>query len=93
MKTVQTLYGTFNDDQLKVLRGAIDEMCVCMEKVASQKEDIKAIVTATYEELKIPKKIINRMAKAQFKQSFGKEVVENKEYEALFETTFNVKAD
>lgn len=92
MKSVQTLYGTFNDDQLKVLRGAIDEINRHMEKVASEKEAMKDIVTATYEELKIPKKIINRMAKAQYKQSFGVEVVENKEYEALFETTFNVNA-
>jgi hypothetical protein len=93
MKVVQTLYGTFNDDQLKVLSNAISEINVCMEKVASEKEAIKDIVNAVYDELKIPKKIVNRMAKAQYRQSFSKEVVENKEFEALFETTFNLKTN
>jgi hypothetical protein len=91
MKVVQTLYGTFNEEQLQILGNAISEIIVCMEKVASEKESIKDITDAVYDQLKLPKKIINRMAKAQYKQSFSKEVVENKEFETLFETTFNVK--
>lgn len=93
MTTIQTLYGTFNEEQLKTLRKAIDEMNVYMEKAQNDKEHMKDIINYVHEELKIPKKIINRMAKSHFKQTFGKEVVENKEYEALFETTFNVKAE
>ena len=49
------------------------------------------IITIAHDELKIPKKILKRMAKTQFKQSFQVEVAESKEFEALFESMQEVK--
>ena len=89
--TVQTLFGSFNEKQLKDLNDRIDEIVFLLEKRQENTESTKIIVDETYEELKIPKKIIKRMAKTKFKQSLQLEVAEDKEFEALFEGISKVK--
>lgn len=91
MATVQTLFGTFNDEQLKALKGAIEEINHSMNLIDVQNTQIKDIVNATYDSLKIPKKIIKRMAKVYYNQSLQTEVAEFKEFEALFEGITEVK--
>jgi hypothetical protein len=91
MATIQTLFGTFNDEQLKTLKGAVDEMVLVMHKADTLKGDMKDIVDSTHDLLKVPKKIIKKMAKVQYKQSFQTEVAESKEFEALFEGISEVK--
>jgi hypothetical protein len=91
MPVIQTLFGTFDDKQLKELRGAIDEINEHMYQLDQKKRMIKEIVDLTYDNLKIPKKIINRMAKVQYNQSLQSEVAEFKEFEALFEGITEVK--
>lgn len=83
--TVQTLYGTFDETQLKTLKNAVDEMEAVMHKMDSQKEELKDILDATHDALSIPKKIIRKIARVQYKQSFATEFAESKEFEALFE--------
>jgi len=82
---VQTLFGTFTDEQLKALKGAISEMVVVMHKQDALKVEMKDILDATYDSLKVPKKILRKMAKVEYKQSFQEEIAESKEFEALFE--------
>jgi hypothetical protein len=91
MTTVQTLFGTFDDDQLKALKGAIEEINHSMNLIDVQNTQIKDIVNATYDSLKVPKKIIKRMAKVYYNQSLQTEVAEFKEFEALFEGITEVK--
>ena len=88
---VQTLFGNFTDEQLKNLKGAIDEMIIVMHKQDTLKLGMKDITDATYDLLKIPKKILRKMARVQYKQSFQEEVAESKEFEALFEGITEVK--
>jgi len=85
MATIQTLFGIFNDDQLTALKGAINEMETVMHKMDSQKQEMKDILDATFDSLKVPKKILRKMARVQYKQSFQEEIAESKEFEALFE--------
>jgi hypothetical protein len=85
MDKVNTLFGSFDEKQLKALRSYVDEIVVHMNRNQSNNEAIKSIVEVANEELKVPKKIVKRMAKTQFKQSFQTEVAESKEFEALFE--------
>jgi len=85
MTTVQTLYGTFNEEELETLKNSIDEINVCMSKMDVEKQNIKGILDATFDRLSIPKKIIRKMAKVKYKQTFQEEVAEQKEFEALFE--------
>lgn len=91
MTTVSTLFGDFDDTKLKQLKGYVDEVVVHMNRNQSNNEAIKDIVTVANEELKVPKKIIKRMAKTQFKQSFQTDIAEDKEFEALFESMLDVK--
>jgi len=91
MPTIQTLFGTFNDEQLKALKNAVDEMVLVMHKTDTLKGDMKDIIDSTHDLLKIPKKIIKKMARVQYKQSFQTEVAESKEFEALFEGMTEVK--
>jgi hypothetical protein len=91
MTKVTTLFGSFDEDQLKKLKGYVDEMVMHMNRNQANTEAIKDIVDIANDELKIPKKIVKRMAKTQFKNSFQTEVAESKEFEALFESMNGIK--
>ena len=91
MTKVNTLLGSFDDDALKKLKGYVDEAVLHMHKNDSNNAAIKDIIELAYDELKIPKKILKRMAKTQHKNSFQTEVAESKEFEALYESMVEVK--
>ena len=91
MPTIQTLFGTFNDEQLKQLKGAITEINEHQDSIKLKQTLIKEIIDVTYDNLKIPKKLIKRMAKVYLNQSLQEEVAEFKEFEALFEGITEVK--
>lgn len=91
MTKVTTLFGEFDNDALKKLKGYVDEAVLHMHRNDANNEAIKDIVSAAHDELKIPKKIIKRMAKVQHKNSFQTEVAEYKEFEALFESMTEVR--
>lgn len=91
MTKVNTLFGSFDDDDLKKLKGYIDEVVVHMHRNDANAAAIKDIVDLAHDELKVPKKILKRMAKVQHKNSFQTEVAESKEFEALYESMTEVK--
>ena len=91
MTKVSTLFGDFDDVKLKQLKGYVDEVVLHMNRNQSNNEAIKDIINVANEELKVPKKIVKRMAKTQFKQSFQTEIAEDKEFEALFESMIEVR--
>ena len=88
---VQTLFGTFDEKQLRALKGYIDEIVLHIQKNETNNQAIKDIVDIGHDELKIPKKILKRIAKTQHKQSLQTEVAEFKEFEALIEGITEVK--
>jgi hypothetical protein len=89
--TLQTLYGTYNSDQLKAIKSAIDEVNVSQSKIDYEKQLQKEIIDIAFDNFKIPKKILARMAKVKYKQNYSTEVAEQKEFEALFEVLSEVK--
>jgi hypothetical protein len=91
MTTIQTLFGTFDEKQLKELKGAITEINEYQNSIKVKQNQIKEIVDVTYDNLKVPKKLIKRMAKVYMNQSLQEEVAEFKEFEALFEGITEVK--
>jgi len=91
MTTIQTLFGTFDDKQLKELLGAITEINEHQYNIKVKQNQIKEITDVTFDNLKIPKKLIKRMAKVYMNQSLQEEVAEFKEFEALFEGITEVK--
>ena len=91
MTKVNTLFGSFDEEQLKKLKGYIDEIVLHMNRNKGNNEAIKDIIDIANDELKLPKKIVKRMAKTQFNNSFQTEVAESKEFEALFESMQDIK--
>ena len=91
MAKVNTLFGSYDEEQLKKLKGYVDELVLHMNKNQANNDAMKDIVDIANDELKVPKKIIKRMAKTQFKNSFQTEIAESKEFEALFESMNEVK--
>lgn len=91
MTTVQTLFGTFDDKQIVELKGYIDEINEHVYTIDQKNRMIKEIVDAAYDKMKVPKKIIKKMAKVQYNQSLQSEVAEFKEFEALIEAINEVK--
>ena len=91
MTTIQTLFGTFDEKQLKELKGDITEINEYQNSIKVKQNQIKEIVDVTYDNLKIPKKLIKRMAKVYMNQSLQEEVAEFKEFEALFEGITEIK--
>lgn len=91
MTKVNTLFGSFDDDALKKLKGYIDEAVLHMHKNDSNNAAIKDIIDLAYDELKIPKKILKRMAVVHYKNTFSQQVVEDKEFEALYVGVTEVK--
>lgn len=89
--TVQTLFGTFDEKELKAIKSCLNEMSECQTKINSEKELMKDIVDTTYDRFKIPKKIFKKMANVYYKQSFQEIVAENNEFETLFEGINEVK--
>jgi hypothetical protein len=83
--SVHTLFGTFDEKQLKSLRGYIDEIVLCMNRTKSNNESIGDILDLANDELNLPKKIIRKIANYEFKQSLSSDVAEFKEVEALIE--------
>jgi hypothetical protein len=84
MADVDTLYGTFSENDLKGIKDALSEMSNEMSIIEGHKEAMKDIVDAVYDKYKLPKKIINRLAKAYHKQSFQEEVQLDNEFEAIY---------
>jgi hypothetical protein len=83
--TVHTLFGTFNKEQLKSLKGNIDEIVLLRGKTKGQQQSENDILTIIHDELKIPKKIVKRLVKIELNKSLPAEVAEFKEIEALYE--------
>jgi hypothetical protein len=84
MTAVTTLYGSFDENQLKSIRDALSEISNEMTIIDSHKEAIKDVIDALHDNFKIPKKVFRRMAKTHHKQSFQEEVTEDNEFEALY---------
>lgn len=91
MTDVATLYGTFSEDDLKSIKDSLDEISREMSIIEQHKEAIKDIVGAMFDAHKIPKKVLNRLAKTHHKKTFETDVAEDNEFEALYTGLVEVK--
>ena len=81
---VNTIFGDFKEEDLKIIRDAIEEISLHYQKIETENQDIKDIVNSVYDQYKLPKKIVKRLAKVHHKNTFSQQVVEDKEFEALY---------
>ena len=90
-KSLNTIYGTLDDKQLKDLKGAVDEAIDVMYQIDQKKKILKEIIDIASDNTKVPKKIINKIVTVQHKQNLQEEVTAFKEFEALVETLTEIK--
>lgn len=83
--TIQTLYGTFDEKQLKELKSAINEICDELTKIEGMNEYIADICDVTHQSLGLPKKVVKKLAISKHKQNLAQVVAENNELESLYE--------
>lgn len=83
--SIQTLYGTFDEKQLKELKSAINEIDDEMTKIDGMNEYISDICEVTHQNLGIPKKIVKKLAVSKHKQNLAQVVAEHNELESLFD--------
>jgi len=84
-KTVASTFGNFNQEELDVLKKGLKELSDIMTMMDSQKEVLKDIINSVHDELKIPKKIIRKMAVTYHKKNYNEVVAEQEEFELLYE--------
>lgn len=88
--TIQTLYGTFDEKQLKELKSAINEIDAEMSKIDSINEYIADVCEVSHQNLGIPKKVVKKLAVSKHKQNLAQVVAENNELESLYEAINSV---
>lgn len=81
--TVQTLYGTFDEKQLRELKSAINEIDAELTKIEGLNEYISDICDVTHQSLGLPKKVIKKLAVTKHKQNLAQVVAEHNELESL----------
>ena len=81
---LETVFGTLDDKQLKILTDGLKEISVHFSRVEREKEAIKDIIDAVKDQIELPKKIINRLAKTYHKQNFAEQNTEDKEFAKLY---------
>ena len=84
--SVATVFGTLDEDHLKTLRDGIKEMSIVMAKMDALREELKDVVDTVFDEIKVPKKIIKRIAKVYHKNTYASVVVEDSEFQSLYST-------
>lgn len=83
-KSVVTNFGTFNDNQLKLLKDSIKNLSDIYTMMDAQKDAAKEVINNVFEELSIPKSLVRKIAKAYYKANFDSVVSENEEFETLY---------
>jgi hypothetical protein len=82
--TIVSTFGTFTDQEITKLKKSLREMSDVFSMQEAQRETLKAILDDAYDELKIPKKILRKLAKTYHKRNFSEVSIENEEFELLY---------
>lgn len=91
--TVASTFGTFTNEELKVLKNGMRELSDVFTMQESQREVVRDILNSLHEELKIPKKIIRKMAKTYHKSNYSEVLAEQEEFELLYSGIIDESSD
>ena len=83
--SIQTLYGTFDEKQLRELKSAINEICDEMTKIDAMNQFIADVCDVTHQNLGLPKKVVKKLAVTKHRQNLAQVVAEHNELESLSE--------
>ena len=83
-QAIETVFGTLDDKQQKVLIDGLKEISVHLSRIDGEKQAVKDIVDSVKDDIDLPKKIINRLARTYHKQNFAEQNTEDKEFAKLY---------
>lgn len=75
-----------NPEDVKKIRGALQEIADAMTRITAERELIKDIKASLKEDFELPPKYITKMAKTYFSQNYDAVVTENDDFQQLYET-------
>lgn len=73
------------EDRQKLLK-VIKDCSDSITRAKSEKDFVREAVADISEELKVPKRLVNRMVKVYHKQNFDEEVAVQDQFETLYQT-------
>ena len=75
-----------SDDAKKKITGAMNEISSSMLRAEAEKELQREVINKLFDEYKIPKKVLGKMARVYHKQNFQEEKATHEEFEQLYHT-------
>jgi hypothetical protein len=75
-----------SESDRKKLFDAIKECSDSMTRIEGEKDFIKEATKKVCEDLKLPKRLVNRLVKVYHKQNYDEEVATHEQFEQLYET-------
>lgn len=73
-----------SDDAKKKITDAMNEISNSMLRAEAEKELQKEVINKLFDEYKIPKKVLSKMARVYHKQNFAEEKATHEEFEELY---------
>lgn len=70
----------------KKLLDAVKECSASMTRIEGERDFIKEATKKVSDDLKLPKKIVNRLVKVYHKQNYDQEIATHEQFEQLYET-------
>lgn len=74
-----------SDEAKKKISGALSEMSASMLRAEAERDLQKNIINDLFDELKVPKKVLSKMARVYHKQNFAEEKATHEEFEELYQ--------
>jgi hypothetical protein len=78
-----------SDSDKDRIRGCMEEVSNAYTRMEAEREFIKEAINALADDVDIPKKYLNKMARIFHKQNLSEAVGEMEDVEALYETVIN----
>lgn len=75
-----------NPEDIKKIKGMIEEAAVCLQRIDDQKAALKDITDIIKADYQINPKHSRKMAKDYYKNTFSETLAEQSEYETLYES-------
>lgn len=75
-----------NETDRKKIFDALREISGAKTRIEAERDLIKEAINDLFDQYKIPKKTLNKMARVYHKQNFTEEQASNEEFEQLYET-------
>lgn len=79
-------FNVTNPVDKKKIKDALFEISGSFTRIEAERELIKEIVENLAEEYELPKKQVNKIARAYHKQNFNDQVSESEEFQELYES-------